>query len=348
MEKFTYSLKTKAYILRLKDAGENPMKILPYDPKSIAGANFIDDSRLGFHVTATSPEQLTNLAKGIVLLGFADDTAIRTVGGRLGAAQGPNYLRQKLYRFTSGKPLRPIYDLGDLLPGNSVEETHAAAMILCTRILEAGHEPLVIGGGHDFGFPHALSVLMRAGKKPLAFLNIDAHLDVRPTDQGITSGSPWYLLREHGCFDAKKNRIEEFGIQPHCNAHALQKYAAEKKIPIHWLAKIRGAKGGAEKYFQTLVKKLLASHGQVLVSFDIDSVAWAHAPGCSAPQTVGFTPEEVIAFSRYAGSQPKVLSYGLFELSPTLDPDGRTSSLAAHCINAYLVGRKYLTARENS
>ena len=314
------------------------MKILPYDPKTLAGINFIDDSRLGYHVSAIETKNLAHLKRGIVLLGCADDTAIRTVGGRLGAAQGPNFLRQKLYRFTTGKPLIPIYDLGDVLPESTVEGTHAVVQKICEEVFAHGHEPLVIGGGHDFGFPHAMSFLPQ--KKTTAVVNIDAHLDVRPVSAGITSGSPWYLLRENKIFDPQKNTIQEFGIQAHCNAHILQSYVKEKKIPVHWLEEVQ--KKGTEKYFANLLKKLSGKFSGILISFDIDSVRWSDAPGCSAPQTQGFSPNEAIAMSRMAGAEKKVLTFGVFELSPTLDPDGRTSTLAAHCISAYLHGRKAL------
>jgi len=313
------------------------MKILPYDPKTLAGHSIVDDSRLGNHVKAIELSHLANLEQGTVIIGFADDTGIRNVGGRSGAAEGPGALRQKLYKFTLGKPSRPIYDLGDMLPLQTIEDTHRAGTLISRRIHETGHIPVVIGGGHDLGFPHALGLLEASQGKRMAFFNIDAHLDLRPITHGITSGSPWFLLREHPLFQKSKSIIQEFGIQKHCNAEVLVDYAKRHKLGLHWLDDIRSG-AGPELSFTRLLKKLAAFNGAV-VSFDIDSVQWSDAPGCSAPQTLGFTAAEAIAFSFASGKSPKVKSFGLFELSPPLDPDGRTAALAAHCIKAFLEGK---------
>ncbi len=312
------------------------MKILPIDPKSSCKSSGADNSRLGFHATAINFSELKSREHGIVILGLADDTGIGNVGGRIGAKEAPQAARARLYKFTTGAPGFPLYDLGDLLPENSIEATHAAAAAAVRGIREAGHFPIVIGGGHDLGFPHALGILEASGKKS-RFCNIDAHLDVRPTTNGITSGSPWYLLREHPLFSATKSRIDEFGIQPHCNALSFVRYAETHKFSLYWLSELRKSKRPANLAFAKLLGPKIGSE-RLLVSLDIDSVQFSDAPGCSAPQTLGFTASEVIQMSFLAGAHPRADSFGIFELSPPLDPDGRTSLLVAHCINACLNG----------
>ena len=309
------------------------MKILRSEPKNFCGEGALDDSRFGNHVKAAGLEQLGDLEHGFVIVGFDDDTGIRNVGGRTGAASGPEFLRQKLYKFTTGKPSAPVYDLGDLPPAATIASTHEAGARIVKRIHEAGHSAVVIGGGHDLGYPHALGFLQASGGKKVSFLNIDAHLDVRPVTHGITSGSPWFLLREHPLFQDTKSKIEEFGIQEHCNATVLVEYAARHKFGLHWLRDL--PPGGRTKAWKSLLRK----SGLSLVSLDIDSVQWSDAPGCSAPQTLGFTATEAVELCRLAGENPKVRSFGLFELSPPLDADGRTATLAAHCIKAYLEGK---------
>lgn len=268
------------------------MKILNYEPKSIAEP-FLDDSRLGFHVKSIHSKQLNHLEKGSVILGCADDTGIRNVKGRLGAAQGPNHLRQQLYRFPTGNPKKPLYDLGDVLAAEKIESTHDSVRALCHEIWESGHEPIVIGGGHDFGFPHALACFQNFSSKAVSVLNVDAHLDVRPATTTISSGSPWYLLREHSQFSTKKNKILEFGIQSHCNADSLFQYVKAKGISLLPLDKIRLEKSGAVKALEKFMKKQNAK--EFLLSLDIDSVRWSEAPGCSATQVDGFSTQDLLA-----------------------------------------------------
>lgn len=308
------------------------MKITPYDPQSPC-TNNLDHSRLGFHAKSVSLDALSGLSHGIVLVGFADDSGIRNVGGRPGAKSGPKTAREKLYRFTTGPLKTPVYDLGDLEPRATIEETHEAGAEIVRRIHGSGHTPLVIGGGHDLAFPEALGLLQSRPNKRLGFLNIDAHLDLRPATNGITSGSPWFLLREHPAFQKSRSRIQEFGIQPHCNAQVLVEYARRHGIGIQWF----GAITNAEKAFQKTLASFRSS-AAVQISLDIDSVRWPEAPGVSAPQTLGFRAQEVIAMSRMAGEFAKTASFGIYELSPPLDPDGRTATLVAHCILAFLEG----------
>jgi formiminoglutamase len=312
------------------------MKISPFDPKSAAGSAGVDNSRLGLHVSTVSVADLVAIEHGIVIMGIADDTGIRNVGGRAGAKDGPAAARARLYKFTTGIPSVPVYDVGDVMPASSIEETHRCAAALVRAITKAGHFAIVIGGGHDLGYPHALGTLEATGAKTL-FLNIDAHLDVRPVDKGITSGSPWYLLNEHALFKSTRSRVAEFGIQPHCNAHSLVDYARANKFALHWLADIRKAKTPADIAFGRLLGPRTGKEALV-VSLDIDSVNFAEAPGCSAPQTLGFQASEVIQMSFRTGEHPRAKGYGVFELSPALDPDGRTALLVAHCINACILG----------
>jgi formiminoglutamase len=309
------------------------MKMLPFDPKSSSG---LDNSRLGAHVASISVESLAQREHGIVIVGIADDTGIKNVGGRVGAKAAPPAVRARLYKFTKRAQAKvPVYDLGDLQPEEKIEATHASATSLVRAIKDAGHFPIVIGGGHDLGFPHALGVL-EATQKKTRFCNIDAHLDVRSTANGITSGSPWFLLGEHPLFAKTKSQVEEFGIQPHCNSQELIDYAQAHKFGLHWLADLRKKNRPADQSFAKLLGK--PGKERLLVSLDIDSVQFSDAPGCSAPQTLGFHASEVIQMSFLAGAHSRVDSFGVFELSPPLDPDGRTSLLVAHCINACLDG----------
>jgi formiminoglutamase len=312
------------------------MKILPFDPKTIAGSASLDDSRLGLHACGINISELKILEHGIVIVGFADDTGIRNVGGRAGAKDGPAAARGRLYKFTTGAPSFPLYDLGDVLPEKTILSTHETCTSVVRAIREAGHFPIVLGGGHDLGFPHALGVLEHSQAKT-RFCNIDAHLDVRPVTNGITSGSPWYLLREHPAFAKTGSRIEEFGIQSHCNAHSLVAYAQKHGFGMTWLDEIRSKKKSAADQFTAI----LGGNGgkeRMLVSLDIDCVQISDAPGCSAPQTLGFSPTEVIQMSFFSGAHARVDSFGIFELSPPLDSEGKTTLLVAHCINACLRG----------
>lgn len=311
------------------------MKIVAQNPTDFLSGAIPDSSRVAHRIQRISPEELAKLPHGIVILGLADDTGVQNVGGRTGAKEGPQALRERLYRFTTQDFPAAVYDLGDLHPTGSVEDTHKQATQLLRQALRAGHLPVVLGGGHDLAFAEARALLEEQGGR-INFLNVDAHLDLRDTSRGITSGSPWYLLLREKSFHKNNCKLVEFGIQDHCNSPALFAHAHAHKVDIHRLEKIRAA-GSAEKQFSRLLSSA-AKAAPTLVSIDIDSVQASQAPGCSAAQVMGFTAAEVIAFARAAGAESRVRSFGLYELSPVLDPAKLTAQLAAHCIHAFLLG----------
>jgi formiminoglutamase len=314
------------------------MKILSCIPKSIAEPNALDQSRLGFWVEPKNLSEANNIPHGIAIFGFADDTGIKNVGGRVGAALAPDEIRKHLYKFTLGKPKIAVYDFGNLSPAPSLKQTLEQGAEILDKLHSSGHTVISLGGGHDFGFAQSLGFLKSSRKNKSSIINIDAHLDLRKAHPEITSGSPWYLLNESEIFKKSKSKIIEFGVQPHCNAESLVTYAKKNKVEMHWLEDIRAKKLTAEKTFHSLIKKQV-KFDQILVSLDIDSIQWQFAPGCSAPQVSGFTAEEALNFCYLSGKQKKVKSFGIFEVSPPLDLAGKTSTLAAHCIISFLRGK---------
>ena len=66
-----------------------------------------------------------------------------------------------------------------------------------------------------------------------------------------------------------------------------------------------------------------------MVSFDLDAVDQASAPGVSAPSTGGFTVPEWLAAAYQAGRHAAVRSVDIAELNPVHDRDAQTARLAA-------------------
>ncbi len=308
------------------------MKIISYRP-----GDFLPSSgstgRVGSFVASATPTNLSHLKPGIAIVGLACDAGVKNVGGRPGAAQGPAAFRKKFYRLASTEFTFPIYDLGDVPGGSDPADTHSRAHELLLAVRRAKLIPLVIGGGHDLAFPEATSLLDSLGGKPANFLNIDAHLDVRPTTHGITSGSPWYMLAESKSFQASRSRIYEFGIQRNANTSDLFTWTKQRKISVDFFEKM----ARPEAAFRRRIA-MLGRSAPLQVSLDIDSVQWSEAPGVSAPQTTGFKGAEAIAFSRISGAHAGVLSFGIYELNPAVDRDDQTAALVARCALAFLEG----------
>jgi len=253
------------------------------------------------------------------LIGVPDDFGVGLNGGRLGAAEGPAAFRLALGRYGAALPhgieWPGVFDAGDVVPGSTLEETHARVTVAASALLDAGLVPVMIGGGHDLTYPFVRAAAQRS-EKPIHGVYFDAHLDVRAE---VGSGMPFRRLIEdcgvasltlHG-FDAMSNSAEHTG----------------------WFLGRGGRFGEAEPGDVPDWPG-----GDLFVSFDVDVIDQAHAPGVSAMNPSGWSSGLACRWARAAGACARVRCFDIMELSPPHDENGRTARLTARLFLEFLVG----------
>ena len=259
-----------------------------------------------------------------VLLGFPTDEGVLRNGGRPGAARGPAEIRRWLERFApdardSGRftsLLEHTADLGDIALTGNLDADQAALGEVVGGQLRLGRFVIILGGGHEMSFGHFLGYVN--ARLQVDILNWDAHADVRPLrDRLAHSGSPFRQALEHA--SGALRRYSVAGLQPHAVAAAHLE-----------LVRKRGRAVFRDEVTPTVVRDLYAHlAAPSFVSFDIDAVDQAFAPGVSEPSTGGFTPAEWLEFAYGSGRQTTVRSVDIAEFNPVYDRDGQTGRLAA-------------------
>lgn len=253
----------------------------------------------------------------IALLGLPDDTGVRMNNGRTGAAGGPKAFRAALVRYGAADPatgpLPLVFDAGDIMPTGALEKTHERVTEATAALLERGLFPIAIGGGHDLTFPFVRAVVTKFPK--LAGVYFDAHLDVRET-----AGSGMAFRKVVA--DCGVSALHLHGFRPLVNS-------AEH---LAWFR----AHGG--RTHPDNAKVALPKVNDLFVSFDLDVLDAAHAPGVSAMNPSGWSVREAEAWVRACGADPRVRCFDLMELNPAHDPDGRTARVAAHLFLTFLQG----------
>jgi formiminoglutamase len=263
----------------------------------------------------------------VALLGLPDDTGVRLNGGRPGAARGPAAFRAALARYGTREPalaqdLPRVFDAGDVRPSRSLDETHARVTAATAALLDAGLFPVAIGGGHDLTFPFVRAVAERVPR--LGGLYFDAHLDVRETPG---SGMPFHRLVETCGVTA----LHLVGFRPLMNSRAHLAWFQDhggRLLPDAARPAVEGARLLAAK----------KSAPPLFVSFDLDVLDAAHAPGVSALNPAGLSVREAAEWVRRCGASRRVRCFDLMELNPAFDPDGRTARVAAHLFLTFLEG----------
>ena len=251
------------------------------------------------------------------LLGVPDETGVGLNGGRAGAAEGPSAFRAALARYGSlqhsGLEWPAVFDAGDIEPGRTLVETHDRVSEAAGVLLDAGLVPVMIGGGHDLTFPFVRALASRT-EEQLTGVYFDAHLDVRAE---VGSGMPFRAL------------IERCGVRE-LHVHGLDRFSNSAEH-VRWFAEHGGrisSLGPGDPW----------PDGSVFVSFDLDVLDQSVAPGVSAMNPCGWTPEIGCAWARSAGRCSRVRSFDIMELSPPNDENGRTARLAARLFLEFLTG----------
>jgi len=157
-------------------------------------------------------------------------------------------------------------------------------------------------------------------------VNIDAHLDVRPTLDGHGhSGSPFRQAFEHPTHPLAGDRYVCLGAQPHTTSRGHCDYVRARGGVVRWRGELRPS---LEPHFAAELERLASAGCRVQLTVDADAVRTADVPGVSAPNPNGLTGDEVLAAVRLAGRSPQVAGLDLAEVNPRLDRDGQSARWA--------------------
>ena len=147
--------------------------------------------------------------------------------------------------------------------------------------------PLSAGGDHLITLPIMRAI--RKGQAPLGMVHFDAHSDTWDTYFGgykYTHGTPFRRAVEEGLLDPK--RVVQIGISGSLYKRDDNDWAVDQGMRVITI----------EEYFDLGVEKVIAEarrvvgDGPTYVSFDVDGLDPAYAPGTGTPEIGGYTPHE--------------------------------------------------------
>jgi agmatinase len=239
---------------------------------------------------------------------------------RPGAAEAPAALRRLSAVMPPvderGRPLDrlTLHDTGDVDLGPSVETGWANAADRL-KLLPGGAFVTALGGDHCAAIP---LLAAQAGRHPdLAVLWVDAHPDLCDSSRG----GRWTV----GC--ALRRAIEVAGLDPGslvlvgCRDFDPEEvvYARDQGVVV-----VPAAELAAEPAAAT-ARVVRAINGRRLhVSFDIDVLDPAFAPGTEVPSAGGLSTRQALQLLEAAGRASQPVGLDVCEVSPPLDPSGIT------------------------
>jgi guanidinopropionase len=285
-------------------------------------------SFLGSPLCLDAPKRADFGGLDVALVGVPLDLGVTN---RAGARFGPRAVRQverigpyhhvhRLLPLSAVKagdigdvPFRSRYSLAD-----SIQDIET----LFTRIAAAGVAPLAVGGDHSITFP----ILKALGaERPVGLVHIDAHCDTGGPFEGAKfhHGGPFRNAVLAGVLDP--DRTIQIGIRG--GAEYLWEFSYVSGMTVIHTEEF--ARLGTAR----TVKKIhdVVGDGPAYISFDIDSLDPAFAPGTGTPEVGGLTTREALELVRGCAGLD-VIGGDVVEVAPQYDATTNTAQAAAQML----------------
>jgi agmatinase len=263
-----------------------------------------------------------------VLVGIPMDLGVTN---RSGARFGPRAVRgiERIGPYNHALRIAPlatlaVADIGDVPFSSrySLEQSAKDIESFYDRIAASGALPFGVGGDHSVSYP----ILRALGReRPVGMVHVDAHCDTGGPFEGskFHHGGPFRQAVLDGVLDPE--RTIQIGIRGSAEFLWEFSYASGMTV-IH-------AEEVTELGVRAIVEKARAviGDGPTYLSFDVDGLDPAFAPGTGTPEAGGLSAREVLAILRgLAGAS--IVGGDVVEVAPQYDSGTNTAQVAAQAL----------------
>jgi agmatinase len=265
----------------------------------------------------------------VAIVGVPFDTGVTyRVGGRF----GPNAVRAAsvmLRPYNANLDVKPFevlscVDYGDvsIVPGYT-ERSYDAIEAAVAPIVEAGVVPILVGGDHACTLPHLRATRSRG---PVAVIDFDSHTDAWDSYFGEKYNHGTWMRRaiEEGLVDV--GRSIEVGLRGSLYDRSDWD-GLRSELGLEFLTTEDVFRLGPEAVAAAIRDRV--GSGPAFISFDIDVVDPAYAPGTGTPEAGGPSARDMLAVLRRLTGIDFV-GFDVVEVIPAYDPAGQTATLAAN------------------
>jgi len=280
----------------------------------------------------------------IALIGVPFDGGVEN---RSGQRHGPREMRnmstfmRTIHHATRINPYEicRIGDMGDVpLPDMfDIEAAFGNITAFYRRVQAAGTVPLSAGGDHSISLPILRAI---AAGGAVGMVHIDAHTDTCDDEFGYkyTHGTPFRRAVEEGLLDPE--RTIQIGVRGAQNSEDGWDFSQQSGMRVVFIEEfIRLGLEGVIAEARRIV-----GDGPTYISFDVDGLDPAYAPGTGTPVVGGITPREAqVLLQGLRGLN--LIGGDVVEVSPPFDPSGNTALVGASimfeilCLLSETVGR---------
>jgi guanidinobutyrase len=253
---------------------------------------------------------------------------------RSGARFGPRQIRAEsamLRPYNMATRAAPfdslsVADIGDVAINTfNLQKSMDIIESVYDQILSRGCKPLTLGGDHTIVLPILRAMKTKYG--PIGVIHVDAHADVNDTmfDEKIAHGTPFRRAVEEELVEPA--RVVQVGLRG--TGYAAEDFDWPRSRGFR-IVQVEECWYKSLSPLMTEVRDRLGE-GPVYVSFDIDGLDPAFAPGTGTPEIGGLTVMQGIEIMRGCRGLD-VIGGDLVEVSPPYDTSGNTALVGANLL----------------
>ncbi len=294
---------------------------------------------------AITPQDLVAGEVEVAIMGVPLDTGT----GYRGAGYGPRAVRTgNVYKGNS--PVQPphmhtmispnneltIVDYGDIaVDGLSLERSIRHIRKMVREVATAGAIPMIVGGDHSLMYPDVAGVVDVFGKGKVGVVHFDAHYDAgRGQSHLLSHGQPVHRLFQEDLVPGPN--FIQVGLRGYWPGKSGFEWMREHGLRYHTMAEIE--KDGWDQVMKRVMKEVLEGPEYIFISFDIDVLDPAYAPGTGTPEPGGLTTREVFPIVRRLCAEKNIVGFELVEVNPLVDPGYTTAQNADRVLRECLTG----------
>lgn len=258
---------------------------------------------------------------GLCIVGVPEDRASTLTAS---CAKAADEVRPWLYSLSIPDGCGPVYDLGNIAPGQDLADTYFALRNLVAELIKKQQTVVIIGGSQDLSYANYMAY---AELEQVAnVVVIDRKFDLGTAESALSDAtflSRMVLEQPNHLFN-----LSCIGYQTH-HVHTTE-VELMKKLYFETL-RLADAQHMLEE-----VEPMVRNAD--MLSFDISAIRYSDMPANPKVSSNGLYGEEACRICRYAGLSDKLSSFGLYNLAPSMDHHGQSAHLAAQMLWYFIQG----------
>ncbi|PIF33052.1 arginase family enzyme [Flavobacterium sp. 9] len=278
----------------------------------------LSSQELGSKIVLHTQDQFPDISRiNIAIVGVLEDRRSSDMINEVNLTA----IRKKIYSMFPGNWDASIADLGDILAGDSVEDTYFALKKVTSRLIKNKVIPIVLGGSQDLTY--AMYRAYDDLEQMVNLVSVDNKFDFGKENETVSANS----------FLTKIIIDEPNNLFNYCNIGYQTYYNSQEEIDLieklffdaYRLGEISNKIALAEPVFRDAD----------LVSIDLNSVKSSASGNNVYFEPNGFNGKEICSLARYAGISDKVSSFGVFNHNSTAQESGIIAQIVWYFIEGY-------------